>query len=196
MPFRGERQFETIEEKETVGHQIESKIGEFIAGSFDCVENIEYTSHNGPNDKKGIDMVVTFEGGRKMAIDVTADMGLRVEEKIKSMRRNPLVGIGEERNTEGEVSVEKSRTLIPRGLIRVDGAKWAEYNIENVGDEVLVYMPDRTRIQEEKDILNQLLRQIEYFSKEDGEYKKAAEKIKEMLQEALEEVEKIEKEFN
>lgn len=194
MPFHEGGKFQSVEEKETLGHQIEYKVAEFIGGSFDCVDDIELTENGGLNDKKGVDLVLAFENGDKMAIDVTADIGERVNEKIKSMRRSPLVGILEERNEHGEVAVEKSKSLVPRALIRADIARWEEYGIENMGDEVVVYMPDKVRIQEEKDILQQLLRQIDYFSKEDSQYKKATGKIKEMLIEALKEVEEIEKE--
>ncbi len=195
MPFKESSQFQTVEKQETLGHQIEYKVGEFIGGGFNCVENIERTKNNGVNDKKGVDLIITFENNSKMAIDITADIGDRVNEKIKSMRRNSLVAIAEERNEQGEIAIEKSKTLIPRALIRVDGDKWAEYNIERLNNEIIIYMPDATRIKEEKDILQQLLRQISYFSKDDESYKKATQKIREMLQRELEELEKIEKEF-
>ena len=57
-------------------------------------------------------------------------------------------------------------------------------------------MPDKIRVQEEKDILQQLVRQIDYFSKEDMGYKNKTSGIKEMLKTELQELEKIEKEFN
>ena len=196
MPFREGQQFEVAQKQETLGHQIEFKVAEFIGGSFDCVEDIELTENGGQNDKKGIDLIITFEDGSKMAVDVTADVGSRVEEKIKSMRRSPLVGVMEERDEQGKVAVAKSKSLVPRALIRADIAKWEEYNIEKTDQEVIVYMPDDVRLREEKDILRQLLRQIEYFSKEDTEYKKKTESIKEMLKGALEEVEELEKEFS
>lgn len=181
--------------KETLGRQIEYKVGEFFSGSFDFIDKMERTKNNGPNDKKGVDLVVTFKNESKMAIDITADVGSRVDEKIKSMRRSPLVGISEERNDQGKITIEKSKTLIPRALIRVDIECWEEYNIERLDNEVIVYMPDKTRIQEEKDILQQLLRQIEYFSRDDKNYKKATGGIKDMLNEAMGELEELEKDF-
>jgi hypothetical protein len=183
------------EAEETLGHQIEYKVAEFMGSSFDCIDDIQLTENFGPNDKKGIDLVVTFENGDRMAIDVTADAGHRVDDKIKSMKRSPLVAVLEEIGDDGNVAVAKSSSLVPRALIRTDSAKWEEYNIENTGDEVIVYMPDNLRIQEEKDILQQLLRQVEYFSKEDEAYQKKTVKIKEMLKEALQEVVRIEKEL-
>ncbi|MEK7664078.1 MAG: hypothetical protein AAB340_01340 [Patescibacteria group bacterium] len=195
--MKTERELQVREqEQKTLGHEIEHKVGEFITGSFDCVVGIEKTANHGINDKKGIDMVVEFENGNKMAIDVTSDVGARVNEKIKSMRRSLLVSIAQEKNNEGQITVEKSEELVPRALIRADSYRWEEYNIERINDEIIVYMPDKIRVQEEKDILQQLVRQIDYFSKEDMGYKNKTSGIKEMLKTELQELEKIEKEFN
>ena len=195
--MKTERELQVREqEQKTLGHEIEHKVGEFITGSFDCVVGIEKTANHGINDKKGIDMVVEFENGNKMAIDVTSDVGARVNEKIKSMRRRLLVSIAQEKNNEGQITVEKSEELVPRALIRADSYRWEEYNIERINDEIIVYMPDKIRVQEEKDILQQLVRQIDYFSKEDMGYKNKTSGIKEMLKTELQELEKIEKEFN
>lgn len=195
MPFTESRQFKTREEKETIGHQIESKVADFLEGSFDFVEKIERTKHGGLNDKKGIDLVVTFQDGSKMAIDVTANDGLKVDRKIEGMRTNSFSAVLREVNEMGEVIVEKPNVSIPKGLIRVNSAPWEEYNVERVGDEVIVYMPDTTRIREEKDILQQLLRQIKYLSEGNIDYMDATKSIKKMLQEALEELTELEKEF-
>lgn len=67
MPFNESSQLKKVE-KETLGHQIEIKVGEFIDGSFDFIEYIEKTKNNGPNDKKGIDLILSFKDGNKMAI--------------------------------------------------------------------------------------------------------------------------------
>ncbi len=195
MPFKEGSQFEVLEHKETLGHQIEYKVGEFIGGSFDCIENIESTKNNGVNDKKGVDLILTFEDGNKMAIDVTTDEGIVIKKKIESMARNPMVSIAEEKDSNGELMVEKTKTLIPRGIIHVRQDEWAEYNIEKINDEVIVYMPDKIRIIEEKNIIKQLINQIDFISKGSDDYLKKTESIKDMLSEQLEELEELEKEL-
>ena len=188
MPFKESSQFETIEKKETLGHQIEYKVGEFIGGSFDCIEKIEITKNNGVNDKKGVDLIVIFEDGSKMAIDVTVDEGIVIKKKIESMARNPMVSIAEEKDNNGKLLIEKTKSSAPRGIIHVRQDEWAGYNIEKINDEVIVYMPDKIRIIEERNIIKQLISQISLISKESDDYKKKTESIKNMLEEELQEL--------
>ncbi len=196
--MRSERglQIQESQEKEVTGHDIEDKVVEFLAGSFDCIASIEKTNRSGANDKKGIDAVLTFKDGDKMAVDVTAGVGQRVDDKRKSMTRNPLVKVEAERNEQGRVVVEKSKDLVPRGIIQVDMAHWQEYGVESVNGEVMVYMPDeKTRIREEKDVLHQLLRQIDHFSSINHEYETKTEVIKNALIAELKELQNIEQEL-
>jgi len=189
--MKTERGLQFEQSKEMLGHQIESKVADFMKGSFDCIDKIEKTFHGGVNDKKGIDIVITFEDGSRMAIDITSGTGWKVDKKIESMARSPLVGVEAEIGTDGETSIEKSKSLVPRGLIRANDKRWDEYNVETIDDEVIVYMPDNVRIAEEKDILQQLTKQIDYLARDNSEYKKSTLGIKKMLLSALEEVEKL-----
>ena len=174
-----------FESKEALGHQIETKVAEFMSVVFDCVKNIERTNHDGVNDKKGVDFVVAFEDGSKLAIDVTANKGPKFEDKIKSMSRNLMTSIDQELNSDGETTVEKSKTLVPRALLRVDSVRWEGYDSEKVDQEIILHINENDEVREKRDIINQLLRQMKHFSKEDKDYGGATATIREALGQEL-----------
>jgi len=182
-------------DKETLGHEIESKVGEFLPNSFDCIKNVGKTGRNGPNDKKGIDFVIEFEDGEKIAVDVTTDEGEILKAKIKSMIRNPMVSVAGEKDEYGQPTLEKSEGLVPRTIIHVRQDEWSQYDIDRENGETIIQMPDRIRVIEEKKILQQLIWQIQTMSRESIQYRKATKSILRKLDDELEQLSKLEKEL-
>ncbi len=172
MRYERETQSQPLE-KETLGHRIEGKVAEFVKVVFDCVEDVKRTERRDKNDTKGVDLVIVFEDGSKMVVDVTANDGPTVNAKMRSMKRSLMTAVDNE--------------LIPRGIIRVYSETWDSYNSEKVGDEVILHINENDEIKEKIDILKQLIRQIDNFSglRENRDYKKATESIKLMLENEL-----------
>lgn len=190
MPYKETRPTPLAEQGETLGHQIEYKVGEFLEGVFDCVERIEATENNGANDGKGVDLVVVFKNGKKLAIDVTTEdkQNPRFIEKWASMVKSPMTVVAEELNENGEIVVEKTNERIPKAIVRVDGSLWEDC----LGYEKLDYVPDELKVRlekEKKEIITQIVKQIEFMMQQlkgVKEYQDKGRIISEILEEELE----------
>ena len=185
-------QFEKQIDKESLGHVIERGVAEFLdSGVFECVDGVEKTVRNGNNDKKGIDVIVRFSDGSKIAIDVTTgSIGSVTAKKLESMQRSPMTFVLEERNEEGDIIVEKTIDVVPRAIISVESKDWEVYcdEVDDLNHTILLHMSEDSEAREKEAIITKLLVQIETFSKRDINYKKKTEKIREALEQELEEI--------
>ncbi len=177
------------------GDQAEDAILEFVGDVFACVKYVKQTKKWGENDKNGIDGVVAIEDddGNEylLALEASGPDTERMRTKTAQQKREPLIYVREERDDDSNILVEATDKKIPR--LRMGYNLNYVLSLAHEAKERHLRMAENMNknnrrkelVKLKQNIIESFFKQIEQL-KNDYEFTKAIEPIREILEEELE----------